>query len=275
MALTRGRARYFYEHRTMNLTLPGCLLLIIAAPAVADTPTALRYRGIATDHGGAVLYQEDHLLNVDAAGDEHRLVVYRCPSGEAFARKTLSRTAGTFVPDFELDDRRGDYREGVKRAGGAYRVFAGVGDEASRETDVAAGPASVADAGFDAFVQAHRPALERGETLSMQFIIPSDRRSRSLTVSKVDQGVVLGRPASLYRLKLGAWYAFVAPHIDGWYDRANGQLLRYVGISNIRGATGRNLTVSIDFPPDQRDRTPDGASRSTLLAEPLTAHCAD
>lgn len=246
-------------------------LVLIPHPAAAG---AVRYIGHALDAQGRPLYQEEHFLEPTAGGGEQRLVIYRCPDGQPFARKHLRRAAGTFLPTFDLEDRRSDYREGVAAAGNGVRVFAGT-SAAEPDSGVELEPQStwVADAGFDAFIQARRAELEQGRTLRFEFLVPAEGRTRPLTVRKVREGQMLGRPASLYRLELGAWYGFLAPHIDGWYDRDSGRLLRYQGISNIRDAGGRSLEARIDFPPDQRSAGIDATLLAAAGNDPLVAQC--
>jgi hypothetical protein len=131
----------------------------------------------------------------------------------------------------------------------------------------------VADAGFDAFIQDRRAELEQGRTVRFEFLLPAEGRTRTLTVRKVREGRVLGRAASLYRLELGAWYGFLAPHIDGWYDRDTGLLLRYQGISNIRAADGRSLQARIDFPPGLRRQVADPAALAQADSVALVDRC--
>ena len=230
----------------------GLAFVLLLAPSLA-TAAAVRYVGEAVDADGVPLYVEEHFLQPSADGGETRLVLYRCPGGEPFARKRLVRAGGSFVPTFELEDRRAGHREGIRADAAGVRVFAGTGagDDAPLALLVPQ-PDWVADAGFDAFIQDRRAELEQGRTVRFEFLLPSEGRTRTLTVRKVREGRVLGRAASLYRLELGAWYAFLAPHIDGWYDRDSGLLLRYQGISNIRAADGGSLQARIDFPPARR-----------------------
>jgi hypothetical protein len=246
-------------------------LLLLAPPAPASI---VRYLGQAVDAGGVPVYVEEHFLQPSADGGESRLVLYRCPGGEPFARKRLRRDGGRFVPAFELEDLRAGYREGVAVDADGVRVFAGAaGDDDRPAAALAAQPDWVADAGFDAFIQARRAQLEQGRTVRFQFLVPAEGRTRTLTVRKVREGRVLDRPASLYRLELGAWYGFLAPHIDGWYDRDSGGLLRYQGISNIRGADGRSLQVRIDFPPGQRSESVDPQALARAASTALVDRC--
>lgn len=247
---------------------PSLLLALLLLPPQA-LASALRYLGEAVDAAGVAVYVEEHFLQPAADGGERRLVLYRCPGGEPFARKRLRRDGDRFVPEFELEDLRSGYREGVAMDADGVRVFARSGaDDERSAVGLVPEPHWVADAGFDAFIQARRSALEDGRTVRFEFLVPAEGRTRTLTVRKVREGRVLDRPASLYRLELGAWYGFLAPHIDGWYDRGSGRLLRYEGISNIRGADGRSMQVRIDFPPGERSEgiDPEALARAERTA---------
>jgi hypothetical protein len=247
------------------------LLGLLLSPSLAGA-SAVRYVGEAVDADGVPLYLEEHFLQPDGDGGETRLVLYRCPGGEPFARMRLRRAGDSFVPAFELVDRRAGYREGVAADGAGLRVFAGP-DGSDVAAEVVARADWVADAGFDAFIQDRRAELEQGRTVRFEFLLPAEGRTRTLTVRKVREGRVLGRAASLYRLELGAWYGFLAPHIDGWYDRDTGLLLRYQGISNIRAADGRSLQARIDFPPGLRRQVADPAALAQADSVALVDRC--
>jgi hypothetical protein len=251
----------------------GLLLALLLPPSLAQAG-AVRYAGEAVDARGVPLYLEEHFLEPAADGGETRLVLYSCPGGAPFARKRLRRDGTSFVPSFELEDRRAGYREGIAADGAGVRVFAGADDSDDRSpVRLLPRPDWVADAGFDAFIRARRAELEQERTVRFEFLLPSEGRTRTLTVRKVGEGLVLGRAASLYRLELGAWYAFLAPHIDGWYDQDSGVLLRYQGISNIRAGDGSSLQVRIDFPPGRRSADVDRDARARAERAELVDRC--
>jgi len=76
-----------------------------------------------------------------------------------------------------------------------------------------------------------------------------------------------------FRLQLADWYGFALPHIDLAYDKTTHELREYSGVSNIRAAKGRNLSVTIRFPRSERrdDVTPAEIERGT--GQPLTGRC--
>lgn len=237
---------------------------------------SLQYDGTAFAIGGdAVLYRETHF--VAAAGDAtpaQRVVLYRCPDGAPFARKRVVYGAAGEAPSFELVDARLGYREGVREAAGTREVF--VQREAG--ADEKRGPLPdaqglVADAGFDAFVRANWDALQRGDTVRFPFLVPSRLDYFNFKVSKESEIEVEGAPASVIRLALGSWWAFLLPHIDVVYANDDRTLLRFVGITNVRDEEGDNLKARIEFPRDSRRPLEDGAV-SAALALPLVGACA-
>jgi hypothetical protein len=77
-----------------------------------------------------------------------------------------------------------------------------------------------------------------------------------------------------FRLSLASWYGFALPHIDVAYDKQTHELREYRGLSNIRDAAGRNLSVTIRFPRSERraDVTwPRSSVRPPAADRPL--HC--
>ena len=70
-------------------------------------------------------------------------------------------------------------------------------------------------------------------------------------MKRLPGAVVNGRPARLYRLGLDSWIGVALPHIDVAYDEQTRELLRFIGIANIRSSRGRNVQAKIVFDPAQ------------------------
>lgn len=256
----------------MRLLTALCLLVLPSA-AVAQS---LQYDGTAyAIDGDTVLYRESHFLSAAReAAPAERIVLYRCPDGAPFARKRVVYGADGKAPSFELFDARLGYREGVRAAGGAREVFV----QREPGADEKRGPLPtaeglVADAGFDGFVQANWDALQAGETVRFPFLVPSRLDYFNFKVSKESETEVDGAKASVIRLALGSWWAFLLPHIDVVYSNDERILLRFVGLTNVRDEEGDNLKARIEFPRASRKPLEDGAV-SAALAVPLVAACA-
>lgn len=254
--------------------LPALSVLLLLAPAVGAG--VLRYEGLASDPvSGLPLYRETHYLRDSGAGPQQRLVVYRCIDSERyFARKQVHYRRDAEQPDFELEDARQGYREGLREQADTHREAFVRSSHAEPEQSARLPPAAsfVADAGFDEFVKRHWQQLESGEEVRFRFLVPADLDILGLKIRRHRSESVDGRPASVIRLSLSAWWGFIAPHIDAYYDRETRVLLRYQGLSNLRGANGRNFPVRIEFPTGLRQLSDDSSLR--LAAEmPLSDSC--
>lgn len=217
--------------------------------------------------GGAPAYRETHYL----LGDE-RLVVYACPNGKAFARKTIHEGSDAQAPDFSMLDARWGYREGVRGTGATREIFVQRGpDQAEKSAPLDLPADGVVDAGFDTYVRRHWDALAHGDTLRFKFLVPSKRTFYAFDLARVD-GASNATHLTV-RLSLGAWYSFLAPSIDVTYDRATRRLLRFAGMSNIRDEKLKNLDVRIEFPQAPVAATAEqvDAARAAPLAKSCSA----
>ena len=124
-------------------------LMLMAPPAFAGTEV-LRQEAIAyARKGDTVLYRESH-WRYRQEGVARRLVLYRCPDGRAFARKTVVERPAAQAPDFDFEDARDGYREGVRTGPGGRVVYVrDVGDARPKERTLSTPPGAVIDAGFD------------------------------------------------------------------------------------------------------------------------------
>lgn len=227
----------------------ACLVVVVVACLGAEHVGAVNVRRddarvLAAD-GGRLLYRETHWIS-DGANPE-RWVLYRCPDGAAFARKRVASTAEPTRPDFTLEDGRDGYREGVRGGSGERSVFvrAPGGEERSRRLETPAD--GVIDAGFDAAVRRHWPALWRGEAVSLQFLVPSRKRFYPVRVQRVASLERDGVPAERLRMRLDAWFAFAVPDVTLVYSRDEPRLLEFDGTSNVRDQRGRYPHVRIIF----------------------------
>ncbi|MDE2083913.1 MAG: hypothetical protein KGI64_03530 [Xanthomonadaceae bacterium] len=217
--------------------------------------------------GGALAYRETHYLL-----DGDRFVVYTCPDGKPFARKTIHDAGDAQAPDFDMQDARWGYREGVRGRDGARTIYVQrAPDHAEKSTPLILPVDGVIDAGFDTYVHRHWDALARGNTLRFDFLVPSKRAFYAFDLRRIDAASDASHLT--LRLALGAWYAFLAPHIDVTYDRHTRRLLRFAGMSNVRDAKLKNLDVRIEFPQAPVSATAEqvDAARNAPLAKSCSA----
>ena len=251
-------------------SIAGMLAILAAFSSAHGAAAAESFAGDAYDlSSGALLFREAH-YRYTADGMPQQLVLYRCPDGRPFARKVSHEDGNAQAPDFELIDARLNYHEGVRRRGNQREVYVQRTADLPEQAQPLAVPADgVIDVGFDEFARRHWDELASGKTLSLPFLVPSRRVFYSF---KAKQDAAASTTTLTVRLSLGAWYAFLVPHIDVIYDRASRRLLRYEGLSNIRNTAGKSFNVRIEFP-----RTPASATQEQIdaaLSAPLTASCA-
>jgi hypothetical protein len=221
--------------------------LCICHCALADT---VQFQGRAVDPAsGRLLYREVHLVQSDNGRNIIRVVLYQCESGATFARKRVDYANSMIAPDFELVDVRSGYREGLRRINGKLILFARANATAvERDAAIAPGNALVADAGFDEFVTRNWTALAAGQTLALDFAIPTRGETYRFKLAREAQTTINGVPAMVFRMNLGGLLSLFAPHIDVTYGMASHHLLRFEGITDISGSDGRRMVARIDFP---------------------------
>lgn len=219
-----------------------------AVPEPGQGARLLGYSGEArSPDSGALIYVEEHLLREQAGQAVERLVLYRCADGTPFARKQVEYGAQPFAPTFELVDARLDYREGLRREGGAWIVFGGAGARA-QQTPLDEDESIVADAGFEPFVREHWAQLQAGDSVPIDFLVPSRARSYGFRLSKVEALEIEGEAASRMRLSLSGVFGLFAPAIDVIYRDSDQWLLRFEGMTNIRESARKNVVAHIAFP---------------------------
>jgi hypothetical protein len=251
-------------------SIAGVFAILSAFGSTGARAAAEIYAGDAYDlKTGALLFREAH-YRYSAGGVAQQLVLYRCPDGRPFARKLSRDDSDAQAPDFDLVDARLNYHEGVRRLGERREVYVQRSAEVPEQAEpLSVPPDGVIDVGFDEFARRHWDDLTAGKTLSLPFLVPS-RRVFYPFKAKTDD--TISAATLTVRLSLGAWYAFLVPHIDVIYDRASRRLVRYEGLSNIRNAQGKSYNVRIEFPNAPALATSQQIDAAS--SAPLTATCA-
>lgn len=252
----------------------GCVLILAAITGGID---CARAQSIAREvgrayvrDGSALLYSETH-WRYREQGIGRRLVVYRCPDGSAFARKTVLDRPSVTAPDFEFVDARNGYREGVRSRDGRREVFvqaAGRVAERSRPLPVRAD--GIIDAGFDAGVRQHWSALGSGG-MRLWFLIPERFDYAPLRLLASDEHDGEGRDVRHLRMTLDRWFGFVAPSIELSYASSDQRLLEFAGPGTVRDDRGRSREVRIVFA--DAATTVDAQALQREAALPLSGRC--
>ena len=195
------------------------------AQASEELPEKPKILGNAYDKtSGEYLYSEYHYC---APLTQQCSVHYRDSSGVIIAIKELDYSESPFSPALVMQDFRGGSDPTIINT--------------NRD------PALVVDAGFDNFVRSQWEALDSGQLIKFPFLVvgfdkPFSMRAREkLKQPCTDDQLCL-------EVSLDSWFlGMLTDPIELAYDRSGRQLLRFQGLSNIRGPGGEKLTVDIHY----------------------------
>lgn len=238
------------------------LCLVSASTAAAEREEA---RAFARDDG-RLLYRETHWRDrID--GVPRRVVLYRCPDGRAFARKSVHVYGDAMQPDVHYVDARTGYSEGVRTRDGRREMF--VERDGARRTRALpdAGMPAVIDAGFDAAVRARWAAFDAGPQ-RLAFLLPERFVFMPVRVSRV------GDEAGVRHLRMTVdrWFGAALPSIELRYGLDDRRLREFAGPGTVRDARGRPRDVRIVFPA-----TPPAVAApsdiAAALSDPLEGRC--
>ena len=195
-----------------------------------------------------VLYTESHWSRFENGRISERTVLYRCADGTPFARKVVSYGSSALAPEFQFQDRRFDYSEGLRWQNGIPRVqFSGPDGKGERALD--SSPTLVADAGFDNFIRQRWQALSRNDKQKLQFAVPARLKSYGFYLQRAGNTRYANQPAQIFKLGLDGWLGFIAPSITLTYSNRDLRLMQFKGLTNILGSRGdKPLNAIIEFP---------------------------
>ncbi len=202
---------------------------------------------------GKMIYIESHYLHFVDAALSDRVVLYRCPNGKAFGRKIMHTKGKPLMPEFELIDARLGYREGLATRPGGLTVFYQMsGKKAEKSDTLDAKRALVADAGFDEFVRSHWTTLVGGDSVALDFVVPSQLDYLGFKVKWVKKATIDGEAVQVFKLAPSGILGWVASGLDVTYADSDRSLRQFSGLSNIRALSGDNYEAKIDFPKSKR-----------------------
>ena len=235
------------------LVLAFALLPAGSAFAAGSGDDRMRVRtGVACDRPtGQPLYREVHEERREGGRVVEDRVTYSRPGGEVFATKRVNFRADAVAPDFELVDFASGHREALGRVGETLVVrYRAPGGAPERSAALPLGAALIADAGFDRFIERSWDRLVAGKAVILPFLVPSRLGPVDMRIRRLRRTGVAGDGDVEFELAIdSALLRLVVPAIRVRYDASTRTLLRYEGISNLRGANGRNLDVTIEFSP--------------------------
>jgi len=252
-------------------SLLGLAFACLASPAGANTDILHQEARAYARQGDTLLYRESH-WRYRQDGLARRLVLYRCPDGRAFARKTLVERTSPQAPDFDFEDARDGYREGVRSGPRGRTVYVQASAAtAEKERTIVLPAGGVIDAGFDASVRLHWDALRAGRDVDQPFLLPS---RMAFVPVRLRPGAAVrweGIPARRLTMRLDRWYGFIAPTMQLTYADADQRLLEFAGIATIRDAAGKHQDVRIVFPDRAAPADADALRRARTA--PLVRAC--
>lgn len=250
----------------------AAILIALSHAAMATTEIQQQEARAYARKGETLLYRESH-WRYRQDGNARRLVLYRCPDGRAFARKTVVERTTAQAPDFDFEDARDGYREGVRSGSQGRVVYVRTSAKAAlKERPLAVPAAGVIDAGFDASVRLHWATLQGGSPVTQPFLLPSRMAFEPVRLEPGPAVRWNGIPARRLSMRLDRWYGFIAPTMQLTYASADRRLLEFAGIATIRDAAGRHQDVRIAFPEPAVPA--DARALQAALATPLVSQCA-
>lgn len=197
--------------------------LCLPALVVADDMT-LQIVGNAYDQGETeLLYREYHYCSSDALQCK---VEYRDDSDELITHKILDYRQSLNSPELFVK---------------AYR------EELDQRLALSNSEELVVDAGFDNFVRSKWEDLATGAAVVFPFQpLGFDKPFTMRAAERDEEGCAELQLCLTVRLD-SWWLGLLANPIELVYDREERRLLKFSGVSNIRGMRGESLNVDIEY----------------------------
>lgn len=248
-----------------------CLSVLAPAQALIKTdeeglPSSREFIGYAYDQKtGTLLYTERHRQEFTGTRLLRGSVVYTNPQGKLIARKTLDYSADPYAPKFRTEDLRTGGEEAGEFLDQKYTVSFRTGKKESLRTrSLGELEKLVADAGFDSYVRARMHELLKGDDVHFNFVVPS--RLDAINFRAAPMGVERKDGRELLRIRVETDNAllrlFVSPGFIV-YDINTGELMEYVGLSNLDDSDTNKYRVRIVYPNGQKAPAGEDATADT------------
>lgn len=234
----------------------------------------VRYSGEArTPDRSRVLYREEHVLRLRGTVLVGRIVLYECPRGGAFARKTLRYAETPFTPGLHFEDQRnGNLRVLETRGQQVHLVHRDGPQGLPVEHNIPLRPGLVADAGFDEFVRQNWDSLHRGRSVAFDLLVLSDGSEVSLSIKLLRHARAEDDDVDVYRVALPGLLGWITTAVDLTYSSSDRTLRHFEGPSNLPDEAGRQQVVTIRFPAEDR-RPSDEDAWTAAGSAPLVSGC--
>lgn len=247
---------------TASFLMAAGLLSAAGACAESGSDSTVFY-GYAFDaETGEYLYTERHRQQLDGRRWVAGTIDYIDANGNELGRKELDFHGDRYVPAYTFELASG-YAEGIRDVGdGSATLWQRDAGASTEETEsIELRDAMAADSGFHSLIYDNLDALLAGETKKFRLAVAGNLNDYSFRVFKEGETQFEGRQVALLKVEAATLLRLVAPSLQLTYDPESGQLLEYIGLSNVHDpATGEPFEkVRISYysePPDSATGVP-------------------
>ena len=247
-----ARLGHYSKHSEINLYRLTALLIFFVINTASAAPSSQCYTGYA-------YHPEDNTLAFTArytpvGTDENLLkkwrVVYRDPTDQVLATKTLDFTYSEFVPVYSRHFKNSKNMAGIERnASGNWSMVKREGAEGEVEKkafDLT--PKMASDNGIHPFIQAHFSELMANERVNFELVLPARQRVMSMRIDRIEDSTVNGKPAVRFRAKVDMLFVgWFTQQLVFTYNPENQRLISYRGISNLQDERGKPYPVEVRY----------------------------
>lgn len=203
--------------------------------------------GSAQNAAGQLLYCEFHK---GERGGEKNTVIYRLPTGDVIAEKSIIWDTSRTMPDIDQQDLRTGERIQAFRGDSWTLSYRETRNSKLEQVNLALTDIDVVDAGFDQKVRNHWDDLVAGERLRVMFAAPALQRSVPLRITRRD-------PRHCAHASTQDWICFWAEADNALvrlfvdplrlsYDQQR-RLRVFSGVVNIRNEEGKKQSAIIHY----------------------------
>lgn len=212
-------------------------LFFVQAAVSQASPSVI---GTASNSQGETLYTEKHFTN--GQGFTHKVSYFA--QGKEFASKTINQGQTPASPSVKLTDTRSGQKYSVESDGeNVIFSFKKTAQSKTKKGKTAINKPLIIDAGFNAFIQNHWQALNKGEKLTVFYALPTRQSLAKLVVSKNNNCA----KAHCFTIAVKNWFlALIVDKLKLSYNEQK-QLLSFQGPSNIVDKNGKTLNVTIQY----------------------------
>lgn len=220
----------------------GCFVFPIMTSA--DQQAFAEVEGLAYDiDTGELLYQESYY----ELGQNRFDVLYRDDEGTLFARKQLDFSRSDSAPKMTQTNDLANEKIAVDVVNDQVLIHY-TSQGKLQEATLPLTQRTVIDAGFDAMLKKHWQSLLSGNTLEVDFLVPSRRKSYGFMLTQSDCLDSEEHSTACFSLTANSWLIRLAVDpIVLAYDAEFKRLTRFTGRSNISDEKGQYMNVDIHY----------------------------